>query len=373
MKSKKYFNKLFLWLIAFIFVMTILPQKIYAEPVSGLKVHYIDVGQADSILVQQGDSNMLIDAGNNADANTVVEYLKSQNVSKLDFLVLTHPHEDHIGGADAVIKDFDINTVYMPKVTTTTKTFKDVVLAMKNKDYKATAPNPGDTFKLGDADCTILSPINSEKGDLNTYSIVLKVQYGNNKFLFTGDAQASNEQDMINADYDLSADVLKVGHHGSHTSTSEDFLNAVNPQYAVISCGKGNDYGHPHKEVMERLQAKGIPVYRTDEAGSIICTSDGETITFNCEAGDYTAGGSKETKSSDSATGSTDTNASSDTQTVTTDTTQNDKIVYYTPGGKSYHYDKNCSTLKRSKTILEGNLQDVINMGKSDPCDKCVK
>lgn len=260
------------------------------SPAALLKIHYIDVGQGDSILLQQDGKNMLIDAGTNDSTDPLVSYLKNQNIQKIDYLILTHPHEDHIGGADKVIEQFNIGSVIMPKVTTPTKTFKDVVSAMNDKKLKAAAPVPGSTFKLGNADCEILGPINSKKDDLNTYSIVLKVTFGNTKFLFTGDAQVSNEQDMINKGYDLKADVLKVGHHGSRTSSSEAFLKKVSPEFAVISCGKGNDYGHPHKVIMDRLKAMGIKVYRTDEAGTIICTSDGKNISFNRSPGSYSPG-----------------------------------------------------------------------------------
>lgn len=249
-----------------------------------LKISYINVGQGDSELIQQGDKNMLIDTGTNASTSSLISYLHSKNIKKLDYLVLTHPHEDHIGGADAVINNFEIGTVYMNKVTTNTKTFKDVISAMQNKGIKATVPVPGDSFNLGDANCTILGPINSFQKDLNTYSIVVKITFGNNKFLFTGDAQVSNEKDMINKGFDLSADVLKVGHHGSYTSTSEEFLDKVNPKYAVISVGINNDYHHPHKSTMDRLKTKGIKVYRTDECGTIICTSDGNNISFNSKS-----------------------------------------------------------------------------------------
>ena len=263
-----------------------------------LKISYIDVGQGDSILIQQGSSNMLIDTGTNASTSSLISYLTNQNIKKINYLVLTHPHEDHIGGADVIIKGFDIGTVYMPKVTSNTKTFKDVVSAMNSKGLKATSPNPGDTFKFGNANCTILSPINSNSKDLNTYSIVMKIVFGNNKFIFTGDAQASNEEDMINKGYDLSADVLKVGHHGSNTSTSQAFLDKVKPKYAVISVGKGNDYGHPTAVTMNRLESNGIKVFRTDENGSIICTSDGKNISFNCNPGDYASGGGSSKSSS---------------------------------------------------------------------------
>lgn len=357
--------------------------------VSGnLKIHYINVGQGDSELIQNNGENMLIDTGTNESTSSLVSYLKSQNVSKIKYLILTHPHEDHIGGADAVIKEFNVRNVYMPNVTTNTRTFKDVVAAMKAKDLKAKLPNVAEEFKVGTAKFKILSPINTNSEDLNTYSIVIKLTFGSTKFLFTGDAQNSNEEDMINKGFDLSADVLKVGHHGSHTSTSQDFLDKVNPRYAIISCGKGNDYGHPHAETMQKLQSKNIKVYRTDEDGTIVCTSDGKNISFNCNPGDYAAGAAKKQNSnngnstSSSHAPATSTASTSNTQSTVQPTTPQgggsaevdaNRIVYYTPNGKSYHFDRNCPTLKRSKVVLSGKLSDVIKMGKSDPCNVCVR
>jgi len=252
------------------------------KPLNGqLKVSYIDVGQADSILIQQGGNNMLIDAGNNADANTVVNYIKQQGISKLDYVVGTHPHEDHIGGLDAVINKFNIGTIYMPKVTSNTATFKDVITSIKNKSLTITTPTPGATFKLGDVVCTILAPNSSSYNDLNDYSIVIRLTYGNTSFLFSGDASAVSEMEMVKKGYNLKADVLKVGHHGSKTSSCANYLDAVKPKYAVISVGKGNDYGHPEASTLSRLQSTGINIFRTDEAGTVICTSDGKNISFN--------------------------------------------------------------------------------------------
>lgn len=255
-----------------------------------LKIDFIDVGQGDSILVRQNGHNMLIDTGTNASTEDLISYLNKNNIKTIDYLVLTHPHEDHIGGADAVIRKFKVNNIYMPKVSTSTKTFRDVLRAMKLKGLKASEPELQDIFKVGDAKCTVYGPVSPIEGDLNTYSIVLKLTYGSTSFLFTGDAQASNEKAMIERGYDLRADVLKLGHHGSRTSTSKEFLEKVNPKYAVLSCGKDNDYGHPHGVTVNKLKNKNIPLYRTDEEGTIICTSDGKKISFNCKPGDYKYG-----------------------------------------------------------------------------------
>ncbi|MDI3545152.1 MAG: competence protein ComEC [Rikenellaceae bacterium] len=273
------------------------------SPLKGkLVVHFLDVGQADSILIQQNGHNMLIDAGNNADSNFVVKYLKKQGVKKIDYVIGTHPHEDHIGGLDVVINTFEIGSVFMPKVSTNTKTFKDVLLAVKSKNMKVVAPVVGSSYNLGDAKWTILAPNSSSYDDLNDYSIVIKINFGKNSFIFTGDAEALSEQEILKKGFNLKADVLKIGHHGSSSSTSDEFLKAVSPEYAAISVGKDNDYGHPHKITMDRLKANNIPVYRTDECGTIIAVSYGEKITFNCKPGDYSYRGIKtESKTNNSA------------------------------------------------------------------------
>ena len=255
-----------------------------------IKIHYMDVGQGDSELIECGNEVMLIDTGTNESESALIGYLKSQKLKKINYLVLTHPHEDHIGGAAEVIENFDIGEIIMNKKSTNTKTYRAMINGIRQKKLKVKMPHLGDSFKLGGANCIVYGPVNPISDDLNTYSIVLKVTYGENKFLFTGDAQSSNENGMISNGYDLSADVLKVGHHGSRTSTSDEFLQAVNPKYAVISSGKGNDYGHPHEETMEKLKAKHINVYRTDENGTIICEGDGKSIKFNCSTGDYKSG-----------------------------------------------------------------------------------
>lgn len=259
-------------------------------PTSNLNVHYIDVGQADSILIENDGKYMLIDGGNNEDGSLLVNYLKSKEISNLEYVIGTHPHEDHIGGLDTVINTFSVGKVIMPKATTTTKTYEDVLVAIKNKGLTVTTPKVGDNYTLGNATFSILAPNSASYNDLNNYSVVLKLVYGNNSFLFTGDAEDISENEMLNKNLNLKADVLKLGHHGSDSSTSQAFLNAVNPKYAVVSVGKGNSYGHPTQTVMNRLKAKNIKTYRTDESGTIIATSDGIDITFNVAPGSDNGG-----------------------------------------------------------------------------------
>ncbi|TCT11629.1 beta-lactamase superfamily II metal-dependent hydrolase [Natranaerovirga pectinivora] len=244
-----------------------------------LKIHFIDVGQGDAILIQQENYNMLIDAGDNKYGERVVTYLKSQGISKLDYVLGTHPHADHIGGLDDVINEFEIEKVLLPRVSHNTKTFEDVLIAIDNKNLQITPPNVGDNYILGDAKWTILAPINDKYSNLNDYSIVIRLEYGNKAFLFVGDAEEISEREMIELHgSDLKADVLKISHHGSSSSTTKEFLTAVNPTYGIIQVGEDNKYGHPHKEVMERLKTFDVYLYRTDLHGTIILTSDGKNI-----------------------------------------------------------------------------------------------
>lgn len=243
-----------------------------------MAVHFIDVGQADSILITMKDAAMLIDAGNNEDSQLVVDYIKDRGITALDYVVATHPHEDHIGGMDAVINAFEVKSIIMPRVESTTKTFEDVLEAISNKGLKVTPPVPGTKYLLGEAEFTILAPNSEAYEDTNDYSVVIKLQYGATSFLFTGDAGFESEEEMLEKGYDLRTDLLKVAHHGSKYSTSMKFLEAVQPKIAVISVGEDNDYGHPAPETIQRLRQAGAEIYRTDESGTIIATSDGKAI-----------------------------------------------------------------------------------------------
>ncbi len=254
-----------------------------SDTVPGVQVTILDVGQGDSILVQSENSTLLIDAGTNSGAKSLDSTLKSKGVSRVDFLVGTHPHEDHIGGMDTIIKDFSIGTIYMPDVTANTKTFEDVLAAIEAKGLTITAPVPKSSFTVGAATATILGPNSSSYKNLNDYSIVIHLTYGQRSFLFTGDAGTGPEKEMLDRGYDLKSDVLKVAHHGSNSSTSEAFLKAVAPEYGVISVGKDNDYHHPHQVTLDKLQAAGVKVLRTDQNGDITFTSDGNNLIVKTE------------------------------------------------------------------------------------------
>jgi competence protein ComEC len=250
---------------------------------STLTVYFIDVGQGDSIIIRYGNSSMLIDAGTNASTNALVNTIKGLGISKFDIVIGTHPHDDHMGGMDAVINKFNIGKIYMPKISSNTKTFTDVLNAIKNKKLPVTTPVPEEVFNLGDVHCTILAPNSPYYEDLNNYSIVFKMAYGNHSFIFMADAEATIEQEMLVNGYDLKADVLKVGHHGSSDSSTPEFLKAVSPTYAVISVGKRNDYGHPHQVTLDKLLSAGVRIRRTDIDGTVTITSDGSALTASTE------------------------------------------------------------------------------------------
>lgn len=254
--------------------------KINSNP-NVLTVHYIDVGQGDSELIQINNKNILIDAGPKDAEDKVVSYIKTQGITTLDYLIETHPHEDHIGGMEAVVKSFKINQFIGPKIYNppTTSIFKNLITTLKNKNMKITVLDPGDHIDLGkNVECQILSPEKAYYDNLNNYSIVLKITYKDSKFLFDGDAEQEDESKILNHGFDISSDVLKVGHHGSSGSSSENFLKEVSPKIAVISCGKNNDYGHPHKVTLDKLNSINCKIYRTDLNGDIVITSDGNNI-----------------------------------------------------------------------------------------------
>ena len=243
-----------------------------------LEIYYLDVGQADAILIRHLDNNVLIDAGNNADGKLLVEYFNSLGIKHFDYVIGTHAHEDHIGGMDDIIDNFEIDHFYMPDVITTTKTFEDIVDSLSKNKVKFETPIIDSEFYLDDLKFLILY-IGNEKNDLNNTSIVLKLTYKDTSYLFTGDATSEVENKIL--DKDLKSDVLKVGHHGSQYSSTAKFLNEVSPSYSIIQVGKNNDYGHPKDVVLRKLDRINSEVYRTDRDGTILLKSDGKGISID--------------------------------------------------------------------------------------------
>lgn len=260
----------------------VLEKPAVVQPEGSLAVSYIDVGQGDSTFILfPGGKTALIDAGEANYADRVISYLEKKGCQTIDYLICTHPHSDHIGGMKQVLETFSVGEVYMPKVSHTSRTYENLLQTIKRKGLSIKVAKAGVVIEPeAGVVITMAAPVLEEYEELNDYSAVIHLSYGDTSFLFTGDAEVLSEGDMLQSGQPLAADVLKVGHHGSSTSTSEEFLRTVSPRYAVISCGEGNSYGHPHREILQLLQEWNVKLYRTDYDGTVVAYSDGKNITF---------------------------------------------------------------------------------------------
>ena len=286
LKGKKGLRVLFSVVLAIIVaIVAMFTENTNVDPVADgeMFVDFVDVGQGDCTLIRTADAVILIDAGEAGTADTVVSYLKEKGIKNIDCCIATHPHSDHIGALYRIFEEFSVDTVLLPDIPDelipTTSTYERFLDGLENVKNIIPA-GAGDNFDFGSLGIDILGPV-KEYDDLNQMSLVSKVSFGNTSVMLTGDAETPAETDMLkkrNVDY--SADILKVGHHGSKTSTSEKWLKAVHPQFAVVSCGLDNDYGHPHKSIVNRLENFGVEYYRTDLEGHILFKSDGNEITL---------------------------------------------------------------------------------------------
>lgn len=313
----------------------------------GLEVHFMDAGQADSVLLINSNKAMLIDAGDTDAENIIIPYIKNLGIEKLDVVIFTHPHKDHIGSGSKVIESFDIGKIYMSSKTTTTKTFEKLLDSIELKGVDLIIPNVGDKIEFGNCDVTVLGPV-KEYNEINDNSIVVKVDYDDTEFLFTGDMEENSEKDIIDTFVNLDVDVLKVAHHGSETSSSYVFLKEVSPKYAVISCGIDNDYNHPHEKILNRLNDVGAEIFRTDNMGTIVAKSNGKEITFN-QTG---------IKSSNNSDNDKDTNQILD-------------ITYIgNLNSKKLHLD-NCKSLPSEKNRIYFKSREKAIKDGYEPCSQC--
>lgn len=265
------------------------------QPEGILYIHMIDCGQGDCFLFEENGKYALIDCGTRSSTDEVADYLKNEQVDKFEFIVGTHQHDDHMGGMNEIISNYECETIYMPKIKSdivTANWYLQLMSKIKKDKIKVVNPQIGDTFYLEDAKFTVIGQLSSEeaKNNVNDYSTVIHVSYGDMDFVFTGDAETKVERQMLDMQNVSECEVLKAGHHGSDTSTSKEFLEAVNPKYCLISCGVGNKYEHPCTSTMKMLKKEKVEVYRTDELGSVVLEVTANDITFSTKPGDYKDG-----------------------------------------------------------------------------------
>ena len=348
-------------LISMLMITMAVPMETSAA--TKLMVHYIDVGQGDAILIQYGSKNTLIDAGEEKNYSKLNSYLKKIKVKKVHNLIVTHPDSDHIGGADYVIRDYKVSKIYMTKFKSKSSEYKEMIAAIKKHKVERTNVTVGMKIGLGGIKATVLHAKNSGT-DANESSIVLKLKHNKKSFLFTGDISAEIEK-QIAKKYNVNVDVLKVSHHGSSYSSAVSFVKETSPEYAVISVGKDNNYGHPVKTVLNRLKKYSNKVLRTDKNGTVVVTSTGTKLSYKTVATQTSGSSSSSSGSSSSGSSSSGSSSSGSSSSLPTVPTNGSTTVYITATGSKYHRQE-CGNGNYSKTTLKTALSK-----KLEPCSKC--
>ena len=350
-----------------------------------MKVHFLDVGQGLSILVQSEGKNMIYDGGDRKTSRFVVSYLKEQGVKKIDYLISSHYDADHMAGLIGCLKAFDVKNVISSNYVHTSKLYKSFVKAVKDDGLKMKHPAVGKKYSFGSGSFEILAPEVIDKKGSNNNSVAIKLVNGENSFVFTGDAEHESEAMMSGSGIDLSCDVLVPGHHGSATATSWDFLQKTVPEYAVLSCGQNNKYGHPDKDTMDKLKSMEIQVYRTDKQGTITVTSDGKNLNWSASpCNDYTPGDESD-QGTQSAAATQNNQTSAATQSIQNQKTQEQQSaatgasaasqqaagekVWVSATGSKYHKTNHCGSMNpntaKEETRAEAEAQGL------EPCKKC--
>lgn len=343
-----------------------------ADGQGNMAVHFIDVGQGLAILVQSGGENLLYDGGNRSHADEVVQYLKNQQVETINYMISSHYDEDHLGGLVKCLDNFEVEHVLGSDYVHTSDLFNTFMNTATAHAIIVEYPSVGDTYEFGTGSFTVMAPDGISQNS-NDNSVVIRLVNGNNSFMFMGDAEETSEQDMISTGMNLDCDVLSLGHHGSASSTSWDLLEAASPSWAVISCGLNNSYGHPAAETMGKLSDMDIPVFRTDDQGTVIALSDGNTISWNQEpCNDYTSGSEKQSTDSSADQSEQDTNDAAATESYAAETDTSDtqgRMVWISATGSKYHSIPDCGNMNPDKATQETESQ-ALSQGY-EACKKC--
>ena len=388
MKADSIIKRLFVALLLMVsLTLSIGSGEIYAAGAtnSSFQIDFIDVGQGDAALVQCDGHYMLVDGGDSKQSSRIYSILKNRSINYLDVMVATHPDADHIGGLSGALNYATVGVAYSPVTEHDTKTFQSFIKYLNKQGVSITVLKAGNTFKIGSATATVLGS-RSLSSESNNNSIVLRIVYGNTSFLLTGDAEADEENSIMNSGQTLKSTVLKVAHHGSNSSSGYRFIREVDPQYAVISVGTGNQYDHPTENVLSRLRDADVKTYRTDMQGDITCTSDGKTVSFsvkkNAEANTLAGAGmgqKSEVQRIETYTGNGTENITrnsgmaNDSPTVVMEANQAEMSYVLNTNTKKFHYPS-CSSVSqmkdKNKAYYTGSRDDVISQGY-DPCKNC--